>query len=233
MKKGKKTGVWARRTIWGSIILSALLLAVARIFWLADIDAPAVVNWVKVLSARDHSEAGFLLAFGVVTTLALPAVLPLIAAGALWPQPKGFLLAWLAGTIWINVHFLIGRVWGRRHLHEFLARRGFEGVLQELEGGGVLATIVVRQLPLPFLAVNLAAGASPLRWRRWFVGNLVGILPASFIYTELSSSLIAGLEGARTEAVIKAGLAGLGLMTLALGSRIFLSYWRRVRSAKT
>jgi uncharacterized membrane protein YdjX (TVP38/TMEM64 family) len=125
------------------------------------------------------------------------------------------------------VHFVAGRWLGGARVKRWLERRGFHGVREELETGGVLATIIVRQFPLPFVGVNLAAGASPMKWWRFTVGNAVGLLPGATVYSWSAASIIAGVEGARTTALLRTLAAALAVIALGVGSRALQRHFRR------
>lgn len=88
-----------------------------------------------------------------------------------------------------------------------------------LERDGLRAAILVRVLPLPNLAVNLTAGLSPLRWRDFALGTLVGATPIVAVYTWFAAALVEGLAEARREAAVHALLAGGAIVLLALVSR--------------
>jgi uncharacterized membrane protein YdjX (TVP38/TMEM64 family) len=179
-----------------------------------------VISWLRSESRSGWAVPLFLGFFLVATTALTPAALSFITAGALWGFWPGFLIAFIGANLWSNVHFLIGRVLARAQVKEFLSRRGFSRVTAELEHGGVLATVVVRQLPLPFLVVNLAGGASPMRTPRWLLGNALGLLPTTIVYAQLGAAIASGVEGARTTALLRALAAGLLVIALGLVSRL-------------
>jgi len=77
----------------------------------------------------------------------------------------------------------------------------------------------VRQLPIPFPLTNLAAGASPMPFRQWFVGNALGLLPGAMIYTALASAIADGATGARERALVRALMVSALVVMLSLASR--------------
>ena len=170
----------------------------------------------------------FFLLFGATTLLA-PAFVFFVTAGALWGFWPGCLIGWLAANVWAHAQFFVGRGLGRARAQRWLADDRFSRVRHELEAGGALAVVVVRQLPLPFVGVNVAAGVSPLKWSRWSSGNAVGLVPGAIVYSWSAASIVAGVEGARAEAAIRVGAAALAIVALGLVSRLA---WRGVRKAR-
>lgn len=161
----------------------------------------------------------FLLIFGIATTAFTPAVVMFVTAGVVWGFWPGWLIVWVAANIWANVHFAVGR-WAAGDLFRTaLERRGAGWLVKELSQGGVWSTLLVRQLPIPFPLTNLAAGASPMPFRQWFVGNALGLLPGAMIYTALASAIADGATGARERALVRALTVSAMVVVLSLASR--------------
>lgn len=161
---------------------------------------------------------GYLAVFGVSTAL-VPAFLFYVVGGALWGFWPGWLIGWCAANVWSHTHFAVGRWFGRERVSQWFESPRLATLRSELETGGVTATLVVRQLPLPFVAVNAAAGASPMPWWRFTVGNALGLLPGALIYTWSSTGIVAGAAGARAEAGVRILIAAVGVAVLGAVSR--------------
>lgn len=217
------------------LLLAFTCAAVAARALLGERFEPAaLVATLREVGASGLAGPVFLLLFGAGTTLFLPAVSFMLVAGVTWGLWPGWAVAWAAANLWAHLHFLVGRALGRERLLAFLARRGLGRVHRELEAGGVWATVILRQLPLPFVGVNVAAGASPLTWRAWALGNVLGLLPNVLVYTHLAATLADGLEaqglaalGRSPQAVGRALLAAAGVVAFALVSRWLAARGRR------
>ena len=133
----------------------------------------------------------------------------------------------MALNIVSNIHFWAGRWIGRARVVAWLTRRGWSGAL--LRGTGIGTMIAVRQLPLPFLAVNVAAGVSPLKGWHFVVGSAIGALPPTVVYTYFATALIEGVEGARTEALLKALAGGVMVVSLGMAPKLW-SWWKQRRA---
>ncbi|MEW5738807.1 MAG: VTT domain-containing protein [Myxococcota bacterium] len=197
----------------------------------AQLEPQALVQTLRALGEEGWAVPAFVVLYGVGTTLLAPALSFVVVAGVTWGFWPGWLIAWLSTNLWANVHFLAGRWIGRDRLKHALARRGVTRVLRELEHGGVLAVVVLRQFPLPFVGVNVAAGASPIAWRRFALGNALGLLPGALVVTQLASSLADGVDGAREAAGLRVAVAAALVVALAVGTRLVVAWWER-RSAR-
>jgi uncharacterized membrane protein YdjX (TVP38/TMEM64 family) len=66
-----------------------------------------------------------------------------------------------------------------------------------------------------------------MRWRDWVIGNAIGLIPNSIIYTQLAAGLADGMEGAKETAALRVITAAIGIFTLSLTTR-----WLQRRFAK-
>jgi len=208
----------------GAFIAAAIAF---RALYGSRFEPHALVQFLRELGTHGWAIPAFVGLFGVATTFFAPAISLVIVAGVTWGFWPGVLVVWLTENLWANVQFLAGRLIGRERLKDALARRGVTRVLRELEHGGVLAMVMIRQLPLPFVGVNVAAGATPIRWRRFALGNALGLAPGAVVFSELASSLADGVEGAREAAGLRVVIAGTLVVALALGTRLLVGWWER------
>ena len=207
------------------LILVAIALVLARLRWGAELQPRALVCLLRGLATSSAAVPMFLLLYASGTSLLLPAVGFHIVAAVVWGYWPGFGLSMVALNLTAGLHFLAGRRLGRARVEAFLARRGWTGAL--VSERGVTTMIAVRQLPLPFVAVNLAAGASPLKAWHFAVGSALGAVPPTLTYTWFAVELVDGVEQARTEALVRALLAGSLILLLALAPRLWA--WLRAR----
>lgn len=210
-------------------LLGAFVAAAVVLRWgFGDrLEPRLLVQVLRELGGRGGAIPAYVLLFGVATAFFAPALSLVVVACVTWGFWPGVLIVWLTENLWANLGFLVGRLLGRERLQAALARRGVTRVLRELEHGGVLATIVVRQLPLPFVGVNVAAGATPMRWSRWALGNALGLVPGAVVVGQLAASLADGVEGAREAAGRQVAIGAALVVGLALGTRLFLGWWQR------
>jgi len=129
------------------------------------------------------------LLYAVLTLLLFPGAVITAAGGALFGTLLGTALTLVGATVGATAAFLVGRRLGRAHVERIAGRR--IGALDEWLGRrGLLAVLYVRLFPLfPFNALNYAAGVTALRTRDYILGTAIGIVPGTFAYAALGSSL--------------------------------------------
>lgn len=189
------------------------------------LDAPQAARALSEVAATWWAIPAYVLAFLVGSGLLAPAIAFFAAAGAAWGFGEGLAVGLFAVNLAANFQFGVGRWLGGDTVRRVLERRGWSWLLAELSGRGALSVVIVRQLPLPFLGVNVAAGASPVRWPAFLVGNALGVLPNALVYTYFASVLVDGAKGGR-EVVLRAALAAGAALLLALATRAVSARWR-------
>jgi uncharacterized membrane protein YdjX (TVP38/TMEM64 family) len=199
-------------------VISALLLG--RELLGAHFELNVVVGWLQGLGASSLAIPAYLTVFIVATTLLTPAVAMMLVGGVMWGPWPGGLIVWAVVNLAAHAQFALGRRLGRESVRSWLDRRRAGWIVRELESGGVLATLLIRQLPLPFVGVNVAAGASPIPFARWAAGNAIGLAIPVAVYTQLAGAIAAGAAGARALAAERAVYAAVAVTGLALVSRL-------------
>jgi phosphatidylserine/phosphatidylglycerophosphate/cardiolipin synthase-like enzyme/uncharacterized membrane protein YdjX (TVP38/TMEM64 family) len=130
-----------------------------------------------------------------------------------------------AGTVSSGLFmFFIGGRLGREALYRMLGERwrhGLEGVRKR----GLLTVVTFRLLPIaPFTFVNLAAGASGIRFVDFLVGTLIGMLPGLVLMSVMGDRIIRILADPDAGdiaivALCVAALIGLAVLAQALLGR--------------
>ncbi len=88
------------------------------------------------------------------------------------------------------VMYLIGGRLGREALYRMLGERWRYG-LEGLRKRGLLAVVTFRLLPIaPFTLVNLAAGASGIRFVDFLVGTMIGMLPGLVLLSVMGDRIV-------------------------------------------
>ena len=106
--------------------------------------------------------------------LALVPVLLLVAMTGFvfgpWLGPLYALAGCLASA---SVGFGIGRWMGHRRIQE-LGGDQLARLMDALKRNGTLAVFLIRRIPAPFAVTNIVVGASPVKFRDFFLGTLLG-----------------------------------------------------------
>ncbi len=125
----------------------------------------------------------------VLTVLLFPGAVITAAGGAVFGVALGTLLTVAGASIGAAIAFRIGRRVGRSQVERIAGRR-----LGALDGwvtrNGFVAVLYARLIPvLPFNALNYAAGVTGVRGRAYLLATVIGIVPGTFAYAALGSSL--------------------------------------------
>jgi phosphatidylserine/phosphatidylglycerophosphate/cardiolipin synthase-like enzyme/uncharacterized membrane protein YdjX (TVP38/TMEM64 family) len=139
---------------------------------------------------RAHAAGPPLVALAIAAaSLALVPISALAVGSALVFGPLlGFAAAYAGALGSAALGFAIGRsLWGG--VVQRLVGRRLRRLRAPLARRGVLAAAALRILPLaPFAVVNLAAGASPMRFRDYLLGSALGLLPLLALLVLLAES---------------------------------------------
>jgi phospholipase D1/2 len=121
------------------------------------------------------------------------------------------------------VMFFIGGLLGREALYRMLGERwrhGLEGVRKR----GLLAVVTFRLVPLaPFTLVNLAAGASGIRFIDFLVGTMIGMLPGLVLLSVMGDRILRILAEPSAGDIAIVILCVVGLIGLAVAAQALLS----------
>ena len=180
-----------------------VILLVASLYYFFGPDDSLNLEWLKDNQRpletfyRGNSltvMVGFIGLFLVIGLFLLPgATLLSVFSGAVFGLPLGPLLVSLGSTLGAVLAFFVAR-----HILRGWVEERFGERLNPIHGGlcenDIHFMLVLRLVPLfPFFLVNIAMGVSPISWRVFMVGTLLGKLPATWIYANAGSHL-AGLQ---------------------------------------
>ena len=162
------------------IVLLALLAGGA---WLLGPWSPDRLRGL-LAPAGPLAPAVFVGLFVVLNSAGVPAPLLGAAGGLTLGLIPGALAALGGMTVAACVQFLLAR---RLTGPAMVAVRfsGADRLQQALQRRGWLAVVVLRLVPGPFVALNLAAGLTPLRLRWMAIGTLIGGAPKALAWAAL------------------------------------------------
>jgi phospholipase D1/2 len=193
----------ARRSL---IIVTALLVAAGALAWrfspLAELaDAQRLAAALEALRHARWAPLAMLGVYIVAGAVEFPIVL-LIAATAVVFEPLTAFAVALGGSLASSLVFYgIGARFARRTLHLALGQ-ALERVQRVLAGGGIVAIVVLRSIPIaPYTIVNLAAGSIGVPLREYVAGTALGLLPGIVLMTAFGDRLRALWEEPTTKNV--------------------------------
>ncbi len=213
-------------TVRGGATVYLKLAALAAILAIAFVSARALglfhytdvatlSSAVRALRTQPHVGLLFVGAYALATTLALPGSVLTIAGGAIFGFGKGTVLNWLGATIGATLAYLLARALGLDAVRRLLGRRADR--LDALAGAhGFTAVLRLRLIPaVPFNLLNFAAGLAGVPFRDYLLGTMLGLLPATAVYTYFADALLSGAAGARREVFIRLLVAAVLLLALS------------------
>jgi len=150
------------------------------------VSAHELREWVQGFSRL--APLVFICLFVVLNTLGLPAPVLGTVGGATFGLFEGAAVTLSAMTVTACIQFLLARRLGGERLRKRLgAQLGRIGPL--LERKGAIAVAVGRLLPGPFSELNLAAGLTPLEFRDFAVGTILGCAPKAVAWSGVGAAL--------------------------------------------
>jgi uncharacterized membrane protein YdjX (TVP38/TMEM64 family) len=147
-----------------------------------------LTDWVGVHPIG--SAALYVLAYVLTAALSLPqAALLTVAGGLLFGTVLGGVLAVTGATIGASILLVVVRSAFAGTLSRQRDRIP-QGVSDRLERDGFSYLLALRLVPLvPFWIVNLAAAVAGIRVAVFFPATLLGIAPASFVFSSIGSGV--------------------------------------------
>jgi len=136
-----------------------------------------------------------------------------------------------AGTVssGLVMYFIGGRL-GREALYRMLGERWRHG-LEGLRKRGLLAVVTFRLLPIaPFTLVNLAAGASGIRFVDFLIGTVIGMLPGLVLVSIMGDRIIRILVEPSAGDIAIVVLCVAGLLGVAVAAQAVLARRRGDRA---
>lgn len=126
--------------------------------------------------------------FVALNTLGLPVPILATVGGAAFGFLEGAVMTLCAMWVTACFQFLLARRIGGDRLRTRLAGRlGRIGLI--LERRGALAVAAGRLLPGPFSELNMAAGLTPLAFRDFAIGTLLGCAPKAVAWSAVGTAL--------------------------------------------
>jgi len=208
-------------------LLVLVVLAGAAFFFLRGIGWDSLARNQNLLMGwvAEHpvGSAGlFVVAYIMTAALSLPqASLLTVAGGLLFGAVLGCALAVVGATIGASILLVVVRSAFAQALDR-QRHRIPEPVQARLARDGFSYLLALRLLPLfPFWIVNLAAAVAGIRLAVFFPATLLGIIPASFVFSSIGAGVSTILAEGRTpdlsvlfSARILLPLAGLAVLSL-------------------
>lgn len=187
------------------LLIALCLVAIIVLFWIwigGRFDPAEIGRYVADADAWRRNTpmvfaAVFVAAYVVVTALSLPfAVWMTLASGALFGFWGGLVLVSFASSIGATIAFLVSRYLLRDWVHAKLGDRA-RAIDAGIERDGAFYLFTLRLIPaVPFFAVNLLMGLTPIRTPIFYLVSQIGMLAGTAVYVNAGTQL-AQIDGVR------------------------------------
>ena len=190
--KPEKTGAG------GSTLMNVVKLAIIAILgggsvWLLIAHSewfrnPALVK-VEVLKWGVWGPVVFMLLYAVGPSFLVPGAVMTIAGGLAFGTVWGSVYSLIGGDAGALLAFAAGRFLGKSFVEQIVGER-FQSMLQKIAKHGFQIIFYLRMVPvIPYNALNLLAGASPIAFRDYFWATMIGMVPGTILFAFLGDAL--------------------------------------------
>lgn len=208
------------------MIGSLILLAVLLVWRWGDLDQwvalDRLIGEARALHAHPATPLMVIVAITLGSALGVPLSLLVVATVLVFGPLYGFFCGLVGAELSALLVYGIGRGVGRDLVRRYAGER-LNRVSQRLAQRGVLATVALRLVPVaPFPVINLAAGASHIRFRDFALGTVLGLLPGT-VAIALFAEAVARSIGAQASGGVGwwvAGVLVVGLVIVVIRRRL-------------
>ncbi|WP_408011358.1 TVP38/TMEM64 family protein [Pseudalkalibacillus sp. A8] len=173
---------------------SSIVAIVAFVIWFSttqlNLDANEIRDWI--IEFGIFAPIIYMLLYTVRSLIFFPASVLSITGGLAFGPLFGTIFTVLGATAGALLSFIVARKIGKN-----IAKKEWKGkgktIQLQLEKSGFFYVLLFRFIPLfNFDLISYTAGVSKVRFRDFFLGTLIGIIPGTFAYNFLGSSLVKG-----------------------------------------
>ncbi len=211
---GKSKGAILKLFIF--IVLATALFALFKFTSLgAYFSREYIEDILKQLGA--YAPIGFVVIYAVATIIGVPGTILTILGGVIFGSFLGTISVVAGATIGACGAFFVSRFLARDFVAEkFMEKQWFKKLDQGIEEQGLYYILFIRLVPLfPFNGINFASGLTSVKFRDYFIGTAIGIVPASFVFVNAASQASDAATKGEASAGFFISLALLGLLALA------------------
>jgi uncharacterized membrane protein YdjX (TVP38/TMEM64 family) len=131
----------------------------------------------------------YILLYALGPSFLLPGAVMTIAGGLAFGALWGALWSIIGADLGALIAFGAGRFLGRSFVRKFVGTR-FQKLMERLARHGFYIILYLRIVPvIPYNALNLLAGASPIEFGDYFWASVIGILPGTILFAMLGDAL--------------------------------------------
>jgi uncharacterized membrane protein YdjX (TVP38/TMEM64 family) len=131
----------------------------------------------------------YMLLYAVGPSFLVPGAVMTIAGGLAFGTARGSVYSLIGADVGAVVAFGAGRFLGRSFVESIVGPR-FETMLRRIARNGFQIILYLRIVPvIPYNALNLLAGATPITFRDYFWASMIGMIPGTILFAFLGDAL--------------------------------------------
>ncbi len=143
----------------------------------------------EVISWGAWGPAIYILLYAVGPSFLVPGAVMTIAGGLAFGALWGGVWSLMGANLGALLAFAAGRVLGRGFVEGVIGER-FHKLADRLVRSGFFIILYLRIVPIiPYNALNLLAGASPINFRDYLWASLIGMIPGTILFAFLGDAL--------------------------------------------
>jgi uncharacterized membrane protein YdjX (TVP38/TMEM64 family) len=131
----------------------------------------------------------YMLLYAVGPSFLVPGAVMTIAGGLAFGTTWGSIYSLIGADVGAVVAFGAGRFLGRSFVESVVGPR-FETMMKRIARNGFQIILYLRIVPvIPYNALNLLAGATPITFRDYFWASMIGMIPGTILFAFLGDAL--------------------------------------------
>lgn len=168
-----------------ALVGGCVWLLMAHSEWFRD---PKMVK-VQVVQWGAWGPIVYMLLYAVGPSLLVPGAVMTIAGGLAFGTTWGSVYSLIGADVGALVAFAAGRFLGKSFVEQIVGER-FQSMLQKIAKHGFQIILYLRMVPvIPYNALNLLAGASPITFHDYFWASMIGMIPGTILFAFLGDAL--------------------------------------------
>jgi uncharacterized membrane protein YdjX (TVP38/TMEM64 family) len=174
-----------RIAILAALVGGSVWLLAAHSEWFRD---PARVK-ASVVEWGAWGPAVYMLLYAVGPSFLVPGAVMTIAGGMAFGTWWGSVYSLIGADVGAVVAFAAGRFLGKSFVEGLVGER-FEAMMNKIARYGFHIILYLRFVPvIPYNALNLLAGASPITFNDYFWASMIGMVPGTIVFAFLGDAL--------------------------------------------
>ncbi|MFA6022567.1 MAG: TVP38/TMEM64 family protein [Candidatus Pacearchaeota archaeon] len=173
------------------VLLIALFVVIIIYFNAMQYVAPNYLQ-EKVKEFGAFAPFVFIIIYSIATIFLIPGTILIIGGGLLFGTILGTIYSLVGAMIGAIIAFFIAKILGKDFIDSLFNTRfsRFKKYYYGVHENGLLTAFYLRVIPImPFTSINYALGLTKIKFKDYFIGTFIGIVPATIVLAYFGESL--------------------------------------------